>query len=85
VVYLAHCRPIEIGASKRIRKRSRNRITRGGAFFTVLPSSRGYPEDPVRLEVQVPTVGKPSKSEDSDTQVSEEVQNNLKRGLSSNL
>jgi hypothetical protein len=39
-----------------------------GAFYSELPSSRDYPEDPVRLEVRVPTVGKPSKSEDSDTQ-----------------
>jgi hypothetical protein len=40
-------------------------------FYSGLSSSRGYPEDSVRLEVRVPTVGKPSKSEDSD----EEVQN----------
>jgi hypothetical protein len=45
-----------------------NKRNERGAFSPVLPSTRGYPEGSDRLEVRVPTVGKPSKSEDSDTQ-----------------
>jgi hypothetical protein len=49
--------------------KSDNKTTsKNTAFFTVLSSTRDYSEVSVRLEVQVPTVGKPSKSEDSDTQ-----------------
>jgi hypothetical protein len=39
--------------------------------YSELSSTRDYPEDSDRLEVRVPTVGKPSKSEGSDTQESE--------------
>jgi hypothetical protein len=54
------------------RNRNRGKVFGGEVlFYSGLSSSRGYPEDSVRLEVRVPTVGKPSKSEDSD----EEVQN----------
>jgi hypothetical protein len=49
----------------------RVRFTKRGAFSPVLSSTRDYSEGSVRLEVRVPTVGKPSKSEDVDTQESE--------------
>jgi hypothetical protein len=39
--------------------------------YSELPSSRGYPEGSVRLEVRVPSWESLSKSEDSDTQASE--------------
>jgi hypothetical protein len=62
---------LEIGASKHIRRaisERSERSTKRGANYSELPSTRAYPEDLDRLEVRVPTVGKPSKSEDSDTQ-----------------
>jgi hypothetical protein len=54
------------------RKRVRRANTKRGAFSPlspVIPSTRDYPEDLDRLEVRVPTVGKPSKSEHSDEEV----------------
>jgi hypothetical protein len=57
-------------------------------FFIVLSSTRGYPEDPDRLEVRVPSWESQLKSEDSDTLEDwcmQEVWSFLKRGFSSNL
>jgi hypothetical protein len=42
-----------------------------GAFITVLSSTRDYPEDPDRVEVQVPSWESLCKCEDSDTQEEE--------------